>query len=72
MTWHKTYLCYERSVEGQVALDVEKSDQGKIWVDDLGWWTKKSSYYHEVSCWKFVLAGFKCFKCLVHFEVKDG
>ena len=38
----------------------------------MGWWSKKSSYPHGVSCWKSILRGLEHFKSLVHFEVKDG
>ena len=44
----------------------------KYGIDDLGWWTRKSSYFHGVSCWKSISIGLECFKSLVHFEVKDG
>jgi len=38
----------------------------KYGIDDLGWWTKKSSYSHGASFWKYILA--ERFKSLVHFE----
>ena len=50
---------------------MEKRDQGKIGIDELGWWRKKSSYSHGVGCWKSILAGLERFKSLVHFEVRD-
>ena len=46
--------------------------KAKYEIDDLGWWSKKSSYCHGVSFWKSILVGLEHFKSLVHFEVKDG
>jgi len=46
--------------------------KAKYGIEDLGWWTKRSSYSHGFSFWKSILAGLKHFKSLVHFEVKDG
>jgi len=43
----------------------------KYGIDELDWWSKKSSYYYGVSCWKSILAGLERFKSLVYFEVKD-
>jgi len=40
-------------------------------IDELGWWSKKSSYPHGVGCRKSIFAGLERFKSLVHFEVKD-
>ena len=51
---------------------MKKCDQAKYGIDELGWWSKKSSYPHDVGCWKSILAGLKRSKSLVHFEVKDG
>jgi len=44
----------------------------KYGIDDLGWWTKKNSHSHGISCWKFISARLERSKSLVHFEVKDG
>jgi len=44
----------------------------KYGADNLGWWSKKSPYPHRVGCWKFILAGLKLFKTLVHFQVRNG
>jgi len=46
--------------------------QVKYRINDLGWWTKKNPYPHEVSCWISISTGLERFKSLVHFEVKDG
>jgi len=51
---------------------VEKWYQGKIWIDELGWWRTKSSYSHRVGCRKSILTGLEHFKSLVHFKAKDG
>jgi len=44
----------------------------KYGIDELGWWSKKSSYSHGVGCWKSILTSLERFKSLVHFEVKGG
>ena len=49
-----------------------KNVKAKCGIDDLGWWTKKSSYTHGVSCWQAILGRLKHCKSLMHFEVKDG
>ena len=46
--------------------------KAKYGIDDLGWWSKMSSFPHGVGFWKSILAGLERFKSLVHFEVKDG
>jgi len=46
--------------------------KAKYEIDNLCWWTKKSSYSHGVGFWKSILPGFERFKSLVHFEVKDS
>ena len=38
-------------------------------IDELGWRSNKSSYFHGVGCWKSIIA--EHFKSLVHFEVKN-
>ena len=44
----------------------------KYGIDDLGWWSKMSSFSHGVGFWKSISASLERFKSLVHFEVKDG
>jgi len=46
--------------------------KAKYGINELGWWSKKSSYSHGVCCRKSILACLKRFRSLVHFEVKDG
>ena len=41
----------------------------KYGINDLGWWSKMSSFSHGVGFWKSIL---ERFKSLVHSEVKDG
>jgi len=46
--------------------------KAKYGIDELGWWSKKSSFFPW--CWllESILAGLERFKSLVHFQVKDG
>jgi len=44
----------------------------KYGVDNLGRWSKKSSYAHGVGCWKSILVGLELFKTLVHFKSGMG
>uniref|UniRef100_A0A7C9AA13 Reverse transcriptase domain-containing protein n=1 Tax=Opuntia streptacantha TaxID=393608 RepID=A0A7C9AA13_OPUST len=46
--------------------------KAKYGTDDLGWWSKMSSFSHGVGFWKSISACLERFKSLVHFEVKDG
>ena len=46
--------------------------KAKYGIDDLGWWSKMSSFSHGVGFWKSISASLERFKSLVHFEVKDG
>jgi len=46
--------------------------KAKYGIDELGRWSKKSSYSHSIGCWKSILAGLERFKSLVHFEMNDG
>jgi len=34
----------------------------KYGIDDMGWWTKKSSCFRGVSCWKSISVGLEHFK----------
>ena len=42
--------------------------KAKYGIDELGWWSKKSSYSHGIGCWKSILAGLEHFKSLVHLR----
>jgi len=44
----------------------------KYEIDDLGWWSKMSSYSHGFGFWKSILTSLEHFKSLVHFKVEDG
>jgi len=46
--------------------------KAKYAIDELGWWSKKSSNSHGVGYWNSILTSLKHFKSLVHFEVKNG
>ena len=73
---YKTSLCSEQSVEDLWRFAKEEDAMSKnvkaakYGINDLGWWTKESSYSHGVSCLKSMSA--YRFKSLVHSKVNDG
>ena len=44
----------------------------KYGVDNIGWWSNKSSYAHGVGYWKSIMSGSRQFRFIVQFKVKMG